>query len=528
MQIVIPMSGFGERFRKAGYTIPKPLIKVEDKTIIQHVVEMFSPDDNFIFICNSDHLLNSDYKMEATLRKIAPKGKIISINPHSKGPVYAVLQAINEIDLSQPVIVNYCDFTCYWNYEDFSKYVLKEKIDGAIPAYRGFHPHTLWSNYYAYLKTENNQVYDIQEKMPFTDNPTKEFASSGTYFFKNGLVLREYFNRCINERLMVNNEYYVSMVYKPMIEDGLKIYAYEIEYFMQWGTPEDLRDYLYMSNIFKTNIHKNNFQTNIVEGVTIMPMAGNGSRFANEGYQVPKPLIEISGIPMAVQAYFDLPYAQESRFVLRRDMTYLDIVIKKIKQYIHNPKFVYVESVTEGQAITCEIGMQGVGSDEAVMISACDNGLAYDFSKFKTLYDDPNVDIIVWGARGFPGAIRRPEMYGWIDAERDNSIKKISVKTPLNSPETDPIVVGAFTFKKSKYFNSALTRLKQRNGKINNEFYVDELINDAISLGLRCKIFEIDFYICWGTPDEYKTYQYWQTCFHKWHSHPYYLNLENS
>ena len=41
MQIVIPMSGFGERFRKAGYSVPKPLIMIDGKTIIQYVVEMF-------------------------------------------------------------------------------------------------------------------------------------------------------------------------------------------------------------------------------------------------------------------------------------------------------------------------------------------------------------------------------------------------------------------------------------------------------------------------------------------------------
>ena len=51
MQIVIPMSGFGKRFKIAGYTIPKPLIEINDKPIIQYVVEMFPGETNFIFIC---------------------------------------------------------------------------------------------------------------------------------------------------------------------------------------------------------------------------------------------------------------------------------------------------------------------------------------------------------------------------------------------------------------------------------------------------------------------------------------------
>ncbi|SVE52845.1 uncharacterized protein METZ01_LOCUS505699, partial [marine metagenome] len=52
MQIVIPMSGFGERFRRAGYSVPKPLIEVDGKPIIQYVIEMFPGEENFIFICN--------------------------------------------------------------------------------------------------------------------------------------------------------------------------------------------------------------------------------------------------------------------------------------------------------------------------------------------------------------------------------------------------------------------------------------------------------------------------------------------
>ena len=41
MNILIPMSGTGERFRKAGYDLPKPMIEVEGRTIISHVVDMF-------------------------------------------------------------------------------------------------------------------------------------------------------------------------------------------------------------------------------------------------------------------------------------------------------------------------------------------------------------------------------------------------------------------------------------------------------------------------------------------------------
>ena len=63
-QIVVPMSGFGERFRKAGYSVPKPLIEVEGKPIIAHVTDMFPGEKNVLFVCNKDHLDHRAWRME--------------------------------------------------------------------------------------------------------------------------------------------------------------------------------------------------------------------------------------------------------------------------------------------------------------------------------------------------------------------------------------------------------------------------------------------------------------------------------
>ena len=116
-------------------------------------------------------------------------------------------------------------------------------------------------------------------------------------------------------------------------------------------------------------------------------------------------------------------------------------------------------------------------------------------------------------------------MYGWIDAVGDR-INSISVKRPLDDPATDPIVLGTFTFRNPEHFERALNSLIERKGKVNGEYYIDSLINDAISLGLKCRLFEVDSYLCWGTPNDLQTYEYWQSCFHKWDSHPYKLSKD--
>jgi hypothetical protein len=159
--------------------------------------------------------------------------------------------------------------------------------------------------------------------------------------------------------------------------------------------------------------------------------------------------------------------------------------------------------------------------------SACDNGVLFNQAAYQALVNNPEIDVIVWGARGHTNAVRKPQMFGWINANTDGFINTISVKTPLASPATDPIVIGTFTFKNPNDARRAIDTLIARNGRINGEFYLDSCINDAINLGLRCHLFEVDSFISWGTPNDLKIFEYWQSCFHKWPHHPYRLELDS-
>jgi len=520
MQIVIPMSGFGERFRKKGYSLPKPLIKVDGRPIIEYIVNMFSQEDDFIFICNEDHLRNQSYDMNNVLSNLCPNYKILSIQPHNEGPVGAVLKVLDQLSMEEPTIVNYCDFTCDWNYDDFKSFIHKGNFDGVIPCYKGFHPHTLWSNYYAYVKEKKSIAIDIQEKEPFTNSPTDEFASSGTYYFKTGKLVKKYFQKCVDLSLLVNNEYYVSMTYKPMMQDDLKVGIFELNHFMQWGTPEDLNDYLYWSNSFRllTNVTPRL----VMDGITVVPMAGNGSRFLNEGYTLPKPLINVSSKPMAVQAINDLPQTDEYKFIIRSDNLEFQNLKRSLVDNYPNAQIISIDKATNGQATTCYIALEKDNLNSIVTIAPCDNGALYEEKKLSELLNDEEIDVVVWGIRGYPGAIRSPNMYGWIDLENDtNKIKGVSVKKPLKNVENDPIVIGSFTFKKNKYFIESYNRMIEDNGLINNEYYVDNVINYAIKQGLNCYFFEIDSYLCWGTPNDLKTFNYWQDCFSGWKFHDY-------
>lgn len=243
------MSGTGERFKKVGYKDPKPLIEVESKPIIQHVVERFSKEDEFIFICNADHIQATN--MKSILEKIAPNNKILTIDPHKKGPVYAVSKVYDSIDDNKPSIVNYCDFSWRWDYSHFKRVVSENDCAGSVISYKGFHPHLLHPNLYASMK-ENSPSWmeEIKEKHTYTENKMDCYQSSGTYYFRSGSIIKKYFTKLMESGLELNGEFYVSLVYNELAKDKLPIYIYEIPFMLQWGTPEDLEEYNYWSRYF--------------------------------------------------------------------------------------------------------------------------------------------------------------------------------------------------------------------------------------------------------------------------------------
>jgi NDP-sugar pyrophosphorylase family protein len=519
MQIVIPMSGFGERFRAAGYTVPKPLIEVDGKPIIAHVLDMFPGETDVTFICNADHLAEPAYRMRAILQGLCPTGRILSIAPHRQGPVHAVMQAMDGLDPDRPVVVNYCDFTCYWDWQDFRRFVAASGCAGCIPAYRGFHPHSLGSTYYAYLRERDGWVDDIQEKRPFTDRPMAEYASSGTYYFASARLLRHYAAETMRQQLQVNGEYYASLVYKPIFADGLPVAVYPLQHFMQWGTPADLAEYRRWSDAFAHLIDAPPVPRQA--GAVLVPMAGAGQRFRDAGYDLPKPLIPVSGRPMALQATDDLPRAPRRRFVLRRDLPALDRITAAL-----DGEVTMLDGLSDGQARSALEGLAGLDPEAPVTIGACDNGVIFDAGAFAALMAEGGPDVIAWGMRGHPAALRKPDSYGWIMADPQGRLAEVLVKQAPPDPARDPIVIGTFTFRRARDFQAAARRMFDRDARVKGEFYIDTCLNDAIALGLDCRLMEVRHYLGWGTPDELQTFDYWQSCFDKWASHPYRLERD--
>jgi len=523
IQLIIPMSGIGKRFIEAGYTVPKPLIEVDGFPIIKHVINLFPGVDNITFICNEKHLKETN--MKEILISISPNCKIFEVsNDNRKGPVDAINQIIDNIDDESEVIVSYCDYGTYWDFNKFLDEIRSKNSDGAIPCYIGFHPHMLGSDNYAFCKEDNKRLIEIKEKEPFTDDKMSEYASNGTYYFKSGSLVKKYFKELVDLNINLNGEFYVSLVYNLLVKDGLNVSIFEIENMLQWGTPYDLEVYKGWSNYFSNIIKKQPIIKNNPDVTLVLPMAGKGSRFTECGYGIPKPLIDVNGLPMVIQAVNCLPQSENNIFICLEDHIDNFDLSEKLNDSYPNCNIIKINKTTEGQACTCEIGINNANLDleKPILISACDNGVYYDTNEYLELVNDENNDVIVWSFRNNQTSKLNPNMYAWLEVDENNLIKHVSCKKFIyDDPLKTHAIIGTMYFRKAKYFIDGLKKNYESNIRTNGEFYVDDVLNQNIKSGLNVKVFEVINYICWGTPNDYKTYVYWRDFFNKCSWHPY-------
>lgn len=275
------MSGSGSRFVKAGYSSLKPLIEVEGKPIIAHVLDMFPGEEDVVFICNQEHLTTTN--IVATLKSLKPNCTIITVPGKQKGPVAALTNAFSVIDDNEDVLVSYCDFTQVWDYTAFKNSIKSGEFAGAVPAYTGFHPHLLRKNLYAgIIANQNNVMLNIQEKHCFTDNPEDSYHSGGIYYFASGKLLKHYATELIKSGEHLNGEYYASMMYPLLLKDNLVVAVPKVTTFMQWGTPEDLEEYEAWSRLIHTELGLKKQRTDIPEAresLVKIPYLENSTEF---------------------------------------------------------------------------------------------------------------------------------------------------------------------------------------------------------------------------------------------------------
>lgn len=253
--------------------------------------------------------------------------------------------------------------------------------------------------------------------------------------------------------------------------------------------------------------------------IVLVPMAGAGSRFSTAGYRTPKPLLPVTSrhakerMPMVVAAVHDLPVKPDRMIFVMRDSFRPLGVHDRIHGWLPEAIFVEVDRLTEGQACSCLLAEDHLIPDDELLIASCDNGMLADEEKFEAARRE--WDALIFTFRDHAAVMDKPEAYGWVDADDNGRVSRVSVKAPISdNPLRDHAISGAFWFRRSEDFVTAARAHIEANDRINGEFYVDQVMNHALKMGLRVGVFEVDRYLGWGTPADYhqyeRTWAYWR------------------
>lgn len=232
LNVIIPMAGAGSRFEKAGFTFPKPLIEVNNKPMIQVVVENLNLDANFIYIVQKSH--REKYNLDTLLNLLTPNCKIVEVDGLTEGAACTALLAKEFINNDNPLFFANSDQFVEWDSNEFMYKMQETNCDGGIVTFKSTHPK--WS----FAKTnEDGLVVEVAEKNPISDD-----ATVGYYYWKKGSDFVKYAEEMIDKNIRVNNEFYVCPVFNQAIKNNKKIRTFNIEKMWGLGTPEDLDYYL--------------------------------------------------------------------------------------------------------------------------------------------------------------------------------------------------------------------------------------------------------------------------------------------
>ena len=235
--------------------------------------------------------------------------------------------------------------------------------------------------------------------------------------------------------------------------------------------------------------------------VNIMPMAGLGKRFYESSFHLPKPLIQIKGKPMFIQAAKSMPKSDLNIFICNNKL----VKQYKIYEILSNEfnkrfKLITIKRTTNGQANTCLLAKKFLKKNDKVFIHSCDSLIKFSSKNLITDLDSHKAIILTTKPNKIH--LENIKSYGWVNL-KNNKIQKITCKKKAsNSPKKDFVIIGSFAFQNKSIFLNMTNNLIKSKQKINNEYYLDMVLKIAFENKHKIKNILVKSYSSWGTPIE--------------------------
>ena len=224
----------------------------------------------------------------------------------------------------------------------------------------------------------------------------------------------------------------------------------------------------------------------------LIPMAGAGSRFADAGYTFPKPLIEVRGKPMIQVVVENLNIEANYIFICQRE--HYDTYNLKYLLNLIAPdcKIVLVDSITEGAACTTLLAKEFIDNDQPLVMANSDQYVKWNSNEVMYAF---NADSIDGGILTFNAS--HPK-WSYAKLNEEGFVSEVAEKKVIS----DLATVGVYYWSKGSDYVKYAEQMIEKNIRVNNEFYVCPVFNEAIQDGKKIRVKTIEKMWGIGTPED--------------------------
>jgi len=215
----------------------------------------------------------------------------------------------------------------------------------------------------------------------------------------------------------------------------------------------------------------------------VLPIAGRGSRFAEAGFSLPKPLIPVHGIPMIEVVVNNVRPSCEHRFVFVALKEHLEHLGMKdtLNRIAPGCIIIPVNEVTEGAACTVLLAREFIDNDDQLMLANSDQWVDIDINDYLAEIDNQNSDGLImtmWAD---------DPKWSYVDFDKNGNVIKVIEKQVISNEAT----VGIYNFKRGSDFVRAANQMIEKNLRVNGEFYVAPAYNELIAGGAKLAIYNV-------------------------------------
>jgi dTDP-glucose pyrophosphorylase len=224
----------------------------------------------------------------------------------------------------------------------------------------------------------------------------------------------------------------------------------------------------------------------------LIPMAGAGSRFEKAGYTFPKPLIDVNGEPMIKIVSENLNLDANFIYIVQkshREKYNLDTLLNLVSP---NCTIVEVDGLTEGAACTTLLAKEFINNDQPLIMANSDQFLEWDSNEFMYKMNETDADggIITFTSTHPKWSFAKLNKYGFVT--------EVAEKNPIS----DIATVGVYFWKHGSDYVKYTEQMISKDIRVNNEFYVCPVYNEAIADGKKIRTFNIEKMWGIGTPED--------------------------